>query len=276
MKEITREAVSEKHDLEPRRRCFASHTGLQLNKKNGSRSFSVNFSESIRPILTAQTGLALFYSQQYNNYYRVIYSDEELELISSWEKKLGSRVFIRDCLYASIALDTNFVDNTSGQRTDIGNLEHRGKNSQDQDAINKLTDIVVQTIDELPYYNDADLICSVPPHPDKEFDLPSKVTSLVSSKTDKQDVTKGFVFGGQKSSVKTSTIDEKWDVWEGAKISFQNSSAFNVNNKTVVLIDDKYQSGITIQYIAMKLQQAGAHQVYGLSFVKTLRDTGNV
>ena len=33
---------------------------------------------------------------------------------------------------------------------------------------------------------------------------------------------------------------------------------------------------LTIQYIAMKLQQAGAHQVYGLSFVKTLRDTGNV
>ncbi len=59
-------------------------------------------------------------------------------------------------------------------------------------------------------------------------------------------------------------------------MSFQNNSAFNVKDKTIILIDDKYQSGITIQYIAMKLQQAGAHEVYGLSFVKTLRDKDNV
>ena len=98
----------------------------------------------------------------------------------------------------------------------------------------------------------------------------------MSGKIGKQDVTGGFVFGGQKTSVKTSTFDEKWNVWESARVSFQNSPAFNVNGKTVILIDDKYQSGITIQYIAMKLQQAGAHEVYGLSFVKTLRDTANV
>ena len=33
---------------------------------------------------------------------------------------------------------------------------------------------------------------------------------------------------------------------------------------------------ITIQYIATNLQQAGAHEIYGLSLVKTLRDTDNV
>jgi len=99
---------------------------------------------------------------------------------------------------------------------------------------------------------------------------------LVSAKIGKQDITGGFVFDGIKSSVKKSTFDGKWNVWESAQVSFQNSSAFNVNDKTVVLIDDKYQSGITIQYIAMKLQQAGVHEVYGLSFVKTLRDTDNL
>ena len=36
-----------------------------------------------------------------------------------------------------------------------------------------------------------------------------------------------------------------------------------------------FASSIAIQYIAMKLQQAGADEVYGLSFVKTLRDEDN-
>ena len=275
MKEITRETVLEKHSLKPRRRCFASHSGLQTKKENGSKSFSANFSESIKPIFEAQTNLELSHNPKYNNYFRMIKSDEELEIISSWQEQCGSLVFLRDCLDTSLALDTNF-DNETGQRTEIGDLEYRAKNNQDQQAMNQLADGVKQTISELPFYKDADLICSVPPRPDKKFDLPSSVTALVSAKIDKQDVTKGFVFGGQKSSVKISTFDEKWNVWRDAQISFQNSSVFNVNDKTVVLIDDKYQSGITIQYIAMKLQEAGAHQVYGLSFVKTLRDTDNV
>ena len=85
----------------------------------------------------------------------------------------------------------------------------------------------------------------------------------------------GFVFKGPKSSAKQFKIKKKWDVWEDAQVSFQKGRALNVEGKTIVLIDDKYQSGTTIQYIAMKLQDAGAREVYGLCFVKTLRDTDN-
>ena len=180
----------------------------------------------------------------------------------------------------SVAIDSNLTDNTPVKYTDkyteIGNLEHNGKNNRDQNAINQLADTVSQVIQYLPFYKDADLICSVPPRPDKDFDLPGSVTKLVSGKVGKQDVTSGFVFNRHKSSVKAATFDEKWNVWEAAQVSFHNSPAFNVNDKTIILIDDKYQSGITIQYIAMKLQQSGADEVYGLSFVKTLRDTDNV
>ena len=276
MKKITKDIVFAAHNQEPRRRCFAEHTGIQQNKNNGSKSFSVKFSETIEKIFRADTGLDLFYSSQFKNYYRVVKFDEELQAIQQWEDRQGSRVFIRDCLSASIALDTNLVDNTSGQYTEIGTLERNGKNNRDQSAINQLADIVSQVISDLPFYKDANLICSVPPRPDKDFDLPRIVTSLVSGKVGKQNVTDGFTFNGLKSSVKAATFDEKWNIWEGAQVSFQNSPTFNVNDKTIILIDDKYQSGITIQYIAMKLQQAGAHEVYGLSFVKTLRDTDNV
>lgn len=41
------------------------------------------------------------------------------------------------------------------------------------------------------------------------------------------------------------------------------------------LIDDKYQSRTTIQYVVMKLQQEGAYRVFELSVVKTMKDTDN-
>lgn len=94
----------------------------------------------------------------------------------------------------------------------MGLLEHNGKHNKDQNTVNQLADRVSQVVQRLPYYKDADLLCSVPSRPDKDFDLPSSVTSLVSGKTGKQDVTGGFVFGGHKTSVKTSTFDEKWNV----------------------------------------------------------------
>lgn len=271
MEEITREAVYKKHCLKPRRRCFADHSGIQQHNK----SFSVKFSDTIGILFLAETGLPLFQSSQYNNYFRMN-TDEELHQIQQWEEKQGDRVFLRDCLSASIALGTNLIDNMSAEYTQIGLLEHRGKKCQDQEAIVQLSEITAKTINDLPFYKDADLICSVPPGPGKEFDLPSRVTSLVSSIVGKNDVTDGFVYEGVKSSVKTSTFDEKWDVWEKAQVSFKKSAELNVNDQSVILIDDKYQSGITIQYIAMKLQQAGANKVYGLSFVKTLSDTDNV
>lgn len=36
-----------------------------------------------------------------------------------------------------------------------------------------------------------------------------------------------------------------------------------------MLVDDLYMSGITLQYVAMKLKEAGARKVYGLCLVKS-------
>jgi phosphoribosylpyrophosphate synthetase len=272
MKEITKNTVLAEHEKTPRRKCFHGNSEVQKNKARPTFSVSV---ESAKKIFESQTGQSLDYNPKFDKYFKYV-NKEEIDHIEKWEKNQGCRVFLRDCLSLSIALDFNLIDSTSGKYTKIGDLERNGKHNKDQNSINQIADIVAQTINDMPYYKDADLICSVPPRPDKDFDLPSSVTSLVSAKVGKPDVTNSFVFKGKKSSVKTSTFDEKWNVWEGAQVFFQNSPTLNVNDKTVILIDDKYQSGITIQYIAMKLQQAGAHEVYGLSFVKTMRDTDNV
>lgn len=275
MKPITKESVIEAHGNEPRRRCFANNSGIQKRKANGTTSFSIPLIESAKKVFEKQTNLDLFFSRKFNNYWRALNTSEELVKVEEWEKSQGSLIYLRDCLELSVAINTNLKDNTSGQYTEIGQLEHDGKINQDQAAIKKIAATVSSVINFLPFYQDADLICSVPPRPDKDFDLPSSVTAVVSTLVNKQNITDCFVFNGTKSSVKATSFDEKWQVWEDAQVSFQNSDGCNLNGKTIILIDDKYQSGITIQYIAMKLQQAGARKVYGLCFVKTLRDTDN-
>ena len=48
-----------------------------------------------------------------------------------------------------------------------------------------------------------------------------------------------------------------------------------ISEEKVLLVDDLYQSGITMQFVAMHLLGAGAEQVYGLALVKSRRDSDN-
>ena len=79
----------------------------------------------------------------------------------------------------------------------------------------------------------------------------------------------------KKKLVKESELQAKWDAWNESDVSFNGAPELDIEGKSVVLIDDLYQSGRTIQYVAMKLQEAGARQVCGLSLVKTWGDTDN-
>lgn len=272
MDEITLERVQQMRALEPRRRCFADHSGIQMAKKNGSKSFSVKFEETIRPIYEAMTGCQLNHSTQFSNYWHSIDDDEDLAKIQGWESSQGSRVFLRDCLSLSIALGINFPDNQSHDHTELGELEHRAKQHRDKDAIKELAKRTIATINELPFYKDADFIAAVPPRPDKEFDLPLWIAKLVAVATKKPDITPNFKFGNTKSSVKEVALDEKWAAWESAGLTLDG---VDLAGKKVILLDDKYQSGTTLQFVAMTLQRHGASEVYGLSLVKTLRDTDN-
>lgn len=272
MEEITLNRVQQMRALEPRRRCFADHSGIQMAKKNSTKTFSVKFKETIGPIYEAMTGCRLQYSQQYGNYWHFIDNDEQLAKIQEWERSQGSRIFLRDCLSLSVALGINFSDNWSHQRTELGELEDRAKRQQDTETINELAKRTIATIDELPFYPDADILTAVPPRPDKNFDLPSSIARLVSTATTKPNITSYFNFKDTKVSVKGVALDDKWAAWERVGLTVKG---VDLKGKKIILIDDKYQSGTTIQFVGMLLQKHGASEVYGLSLVKTLRDTDN-
>ncbi len=279
MKEITKEAVFAEHNEKYRKTYYDDGIGgkqaVGLQIKGKGSTFSAYMKSSIK-IFEAQTDLELDLESKYQGRWRNV-NEEEITKIKDWMKAQGALVFLRDCLCLSVALSINF--DKSGDRTTVGQLRNEGKWEKDaskrEDSIHQLADLVEQQILNLPYYKEADLICSVPSPTDKDLDLSSRVAFIVSEKIGKQNITEGFIFGGQKLSIRDASFDEKWKIWEDAKVSFRGGDAFDVNGKTVILIDDLYQSGITMQYIAMKLQQAGARKVYGLSFIKTRGDADN-
>ena len=272
MKEITKELAFAEHDERCRKTYYddgiggQEAVGLQIKEKDST--FSAYMNSSIK-IFEDQTGLELERPSNWQGYWRIV-DEEEIATIKAWMKSQGTLVFLRDCLCLSIALSINF--DKSNNRTKVGQLQYEGKWKKDESSVRQLADLVAQQIQNLPYYKEADLICSVPAPSDRGFDLSSRVVSIVGEKINKQDITGGFVFNGQKSSTRDAPFDDKWKSWEDAQVSFHNKDEFDVSGKVVILIDDLYQSGTTMQYIAMKLQQVGACKVYGLSFVKTRTD----
>lgn len=283
MRKITKEAVLDERNKKIQKAYFQDGIGGQrwdgLQIKGTHRTFSA-YVDSVRRIFEVQTGIKLKRPSKHQGYWKSV-NEKEIAKIKSWMKDQGTLVYLQDCLFVSVALGVNFVftddapGDASGVRTPVGLLEYEGKWKKDENSIHDLVGRIEKQIRKLPYYKKADLICSVPSPPDKDFDLPGRVAFLVDKKVGKRNITDGFVFGGQKLSVKNATFDQKWQIWEKAQVSFRSNDNFNVNDKTVILIDDMYQSGITIQYIAMKLQQAGAREVYGFSLVKAVSDKDN-
>lgn len=291
MKEITRNSVLEVNNEKPRTKCFGNNSGVQKKKKKSNSTFSVKI-ESVKKIFEAQTGLLFEETRKFGNYWRYL-DAEEIEKVEKWEQAQGTLVYVHDCLSLSLALDFNFTKHrgdvqtkcvpvaptecvpVAPTRTHLGLLEGNAKSGTNSNAIKELAEAISQSITKLPFYKDANFVCAVPPSPEKNFDLPTEIVKQVSVTVKKPDITGGFTFSNEKKSLKNTGYEKKWDTLERAKLAFQSENNIDIRDKTIILIDDKYQSGITIQFVAMKLQQAGAREVYGLCVVKTLSNSDN-
>lgn len=231
------------------------------------------FAESIRPLFERETGLDLFQSKYGDGWWRSVRGEAEFGKIQEWIEAQGTRIFLRSCLDLSIALDYNIADVGIGQYTDIGELEHRAKTNNDSNAVDLLSSLCIETIRSSAFYAEAAFVSAVPAMSEKEFDVPSQISGRVAAALCRQDLTAEFKCKNPKElPLKDARMEEKWALLEktglflGVKLP---------DKSKVILIDDKYQSGTTMQFVAMKLQEAGAKQIFGISLVKTLRDTDN-
>lgn len=184
--------------------------------------------------------------------------------------------FLKDVVYIKdgfpiFALDYHWETNG---RTRIGELVYRAKpyskpvTQQHKQNAEILSSHFVSFIEQHPLYQSADAIISVPYYGSKVFDLPQFIAQVIASKFGKpfwgDDVIKKIKQTPQLKNARS--IQEKSIAIAGA---FVVSEPNLVSNKSVVLIDDLYQSGVTFHEVASALTSCGA-DVFGLVATKTL------
>ena len=274
---LTRQNISKEkflslcQDDQTRRKCFAESSGIQKNKKDRKKpTFSVSFIESVGPIYKEMTRFKLLPSGQYNNFWHSLDGEDDLALVEKWEEQMGNLVFIRDCLKCSICL--GMIKSSPDTFTKLGESFKKAKYYDDNASKEYILEEMVKAIKMLPFYKDCGVITASPPRPEKENDFPSWLASGLSKEFGYELITDKFSFSSPKPQAKTQALEEKWKAWEESGLKLD----IDLPSHNVLLVDDLYQSGATTNFIGMILEKAGAKNIYGLSAVKSLKNTDNI
>lgn len=226
------------------------------------------FDDSFDPIakVCMSTDKFLYASKFGNNYYRQIYSEEEYTQVETFIEQVKDLVFLRDTLDLSIALSMHETE--PEKRTPLGEHEFRVKYRSNQfDTTDDKTALVAEMqrrLEELPYFKYADYICAVPSSKPFMKDIIGDLDGFGFV-----DISNQVSWENKSGSLKNvETAEEKLNMIQLWGLQFGKS--LDLNGKTVLLVDDMYQSGVTMQYIAMLMKEAGANRVFGMALVKSL------
>lgn len=260
---ISAESITQVMQLVPRKICFSSCHKDAFKKNTGGYpgKISFPFKETIKRIFEQETEIILFHNL--GNYWHSIKPGEEKDLdkIDAFIEKYRDIVFLRDCLDLSIALSENLSE--KNELTLIGDLEDRAKYKNDNKAVEELADLTANFIKNTPFYDSVDCVCAVPPSDPEKDNLPRSVLCKMPPFVEK-DISKYVNWDQKKPPLKELDLKNKISTLNSVNLNIKT----DVKNKSIIVIDDLYQSGTTLQYIGMKFKDAGASYVYGLSFVK--------
>lgn len=205
---------------------------------------------------------------------------ETLDRVKAWLDTVGRYVAIRDCLALSFALDYDRqAGNPKDTQTEIGKLRSRAKpydkavTSDVRAATKELSGACLTALKNLSCYDVADAVAAMPPaRMDKKFDLPQKLAAEVARGWKRPDLSAAVRTIRPRPPIKNSALTEKLGAIEGTV----DADAAAFRGKSVLLLDDLYQSGVSMNYVAMVLLEAGARKVLGLACEKTCTNDDNV
>ena len=252
---------------------FANTQPTALKRAEGQNCigwFNLPFEDTIESILRSELSLSkvLFTSPKApdNRVYRRIDTEEEFDTFSSFIEKYKDLVFLRDTLDLSVALSMH--ESEPDKRTALGEHEYQLKYQSDQKdtTLDKeaLTAEMQKRLNELPFFKLADYICAVPSSKPFMRDIIDGLDGF-----DFTDISDKVLWTDKNGSLKNvETAEEKLDMIKSWGLTF--GADLELKDKTVLLVDDMYYSGVTMQYIAMKMKELGAKRVFGMALVKSL------
>jgi hypothetical protein len=198
--------------------------------------------------------------------------------IAEFCRLLQAAVFIDDDLDESFALAFHTQTSTTGgyERTDIGRLVYEAKpydrtrHPGDRQRAAELGALMARFIQQHATYRSANLLVAIPPsNPNKDYDLPALLAEEIARQTgiaaDPGTLRKTRDTRPMKDC---RTVQEKID---NLKYAFAADAAV-VRDRKVILVDDIYQTGFSINEVCRILRGQGAGVVLGLVATKTTQD----
>ncbi len=208
--------------------------------------------------------------------------DDELpDEVTAWVQNVGKYVAMKDFLALSFALDyERQAGNPNRPQTEVGALRAQAKpyggqadTKQTTAAADELVERCLAFLAEMTCYKSANCIVAMPPSdPTKKYNLPRYLAAQISAKSGLEDLSQHVRTIKARNSIKGVPLAEKL----GTLLGTIEVDGEVFSNKRVLLIDDLYQSGISMNYCALLLLKGGAKKIFGLACEKTCRNDDNV
>lgn len=256
----------------PNRICFATVHANALKENTGQYAertpykFDLRFRQGVVSEFFLGTGIRMRESPY--GFWTPL-SAEQADVVRAWMAEQGTRVYLKDLFDCSIALGERTVDN---RETELGELFTAAKYERLDGAIAELAKRSAETISAMKSFQNVKCLSCPPPRSGKDFDLPTTIALLVSRKTGIPFMELG-AWQGEKGQLKDVAADKKWSELE--RVGFAPNSQLKRVDGAILILDDIYQSGTTLNFMRSKLTAQGIARASSLSLVKAARDTDN-
>jgi hypothetical protein len=223
----------------------------------------------------AASGKLCFYLQGFGP------DEEPPDEVTVWLENVGKYVAMKDFLALSFALDyERQAGNPNRPQTEIGGLRSQAKPYGGQAATKQTTAAADQLVahclaflDEMTCYKSANCVVAMPPSdPTKKYNLPRYLAAQIAAKLGLENLSKHVRTIKARNSIKGVPLAQKLDTLLGTI----EVDADVFSKKRVLLVDDLYQSGISMNYCGLLLLKAGPKKIFGLACEKTCRNDDNV
>lgn len=207
-------------------------------------------------------------------------SDEDLAAARAFIDALRPYVVVEDLTAGSMALGFRAATGPSGdiEATEVGQLMRAAKpynepaTEEHRRAGTALAYRLCDLVKAVPLFRDVDGYVAVPCASSKAFSLPRGFAYALARRTGKANLSEAVTKSKATPEMKNLSLVQKLDAILGS-VAVDRAA---VAGKSIVVVDDLYQSGLTINYVAEELRRAGAREVFGLAAVKTLSNDDNL
>jgi len=263
---ITRKRFEALVELTPKRICFSSthRNALRPGASGGPPAyFNVPFQETIGVLFPWD-----FFKNKFG-YSRTIKTEGERHDIQAWMDQNRDVVFIRSLLASCVAACEHQTDEG---RSEIGELEYRAKWHKDGSAEAHLADVLADVFERLHGETGISTICSVPCSNPGSESLPTKLAARLADRFGLENITHRLGWRSKKETIKDKEASAKWQILEEVGVNVEGS----LKGARILIVDDMYQSGATVHFLASCLQGAGADEIHCLAVSKSRGDKDNV